>query len=315
MRLPRIKTNDRLTFYHLRARIIGPRHFYPFEKPRIKRMILHYLRKFLKLYFCDLVDFTLMGNHLHLILRFQPYRRLSQRELERRARDYYHRPVDRPQTPRQWRRFNRRLFDVSEFMRNLDGAIARDYNDTNDRRGSLFIDRFGASILTTPADVINCMIYLDLNPVRAGLVDRPEDWEWGATRYRVEGGDPHLVSLRELMPGRSLEERRQEYKWRLYWRGSVGGEEGKRQIPDEVIEAEIRRGAEYGQDLERQRWLTQGVVIGGYDTVAQWLEKLRRRMIYRRQREPVQQRNGACFTLRPQRTRRWDLADTAVPDG
>lgn len=314
MRLPRIKTPDRVTCYHLRARIIGPRHFYPFEKPRIKRMILHCLNKFLRLYCCQLVDFNIMGNHIHLILRFQPYRRLSKRELHRRACAYYRRPADRPQTPRQWRRFNRRLFDVSEFMRNLDGAIARDYNDSHNRRGSLFIDRFGASILATPAAVLNCMIYLDLNPVRAHLIDRPEDWEWGAARLRVEGGDGHLVSLRELMPGRSLQQCRAEYKWRLYWRGSIGGEEGKREIPAAVIEAEIKRGMEYGQDLERQRWLTQGVVVGGYDTVAEWLEKLRRRLIYRQQREPVQQRNGT-FTLRPQRTRRWDLAEATAPPG
>lgn len=315
MRLPRIKTPDRVTTYHIRARISGPRRWYPLQKQVVRSFIIRCVNRFLKLYFCRLVDLDIMGTHIHLIVRFEPYRKLSRRELHRRARAYYSRPVDRPQTQREWIRFNYRLFDVSAFMKNVEGAIVRWFNRKYDRRGSLFGERFASTILETDSDVLNCMFYVDLNPVRAGLVDRPEDWKGGTTWRRIEGKDEGMVPLTELMPGKTIEECRKEYKLKLYWRGAIGGEEGKRQIPDEVIEEELERGFEFGWGLDRHRWVSKGVVAGSYDTVSEWLTKLRKRVIYRKRVDPIEQLGGRCYTLRPQRKRRWDLAEAAVVPG
>jgi len=43
-----------------------------------------------------------------------------------------------------------------------------------------FIGRLGAN----PKSPINCLAYIDLNPIRAGLVDRPEEYGWSCLVYR-----------------------------------------------------------------------------------------------------------------------------------
>jgi putative transposase len=37
--------------------------------------------------------------------------------------------------------------------------------------------------------LINCLAYIDLNPIRAGLVDRPEDYRWNSLGYHIQTGN------------------------------------------------------------------------------------------------------------------------------
>ena len=116
-RQPRFLISDQDTWYHLMSRVAGPRTWFPFqEDPAAAEQFMRILLRYLSVYGCELLDFVLMGNHFHLLVRFLAFRRLSLRELKRRAARLYPRPADRPQTPHQWRRFNRRLFSVSSFM-------------------------------------------------------------------------------------------------------------------------------------------------------------------------------------------------------
>jgi hypothetical protein len=62
-------------------------------------------------------------------------------------------------------------------MRNIQSAFARWYNQTYDRRGRFWGGRFKSVYLQDSNAVLDCMLYVDLNPVRAGLVERPEDWK------------------------------------------------------------------------------------------------------------------------------------------
>jgi hypothetical protein len=76
-------------------------------------------------------------------------------------------------TEEEWERFRQRLFDVSELMRNIQSSFARWYNRSYDRRGRFWADRFKSVFLETETAVLDCMLYVELNPVRAGLVERP----------------------------------------------------------------------------------------------------------------------------------------------
>jgi hypothetical protein len=86
-------------------------------------------------------------------------------------------------TDEQWERFRQRLFDVSELMRNIQAAFARWYNRTYDRRGRFWADRFKSVYLEKGNAVLDCMLYVELNPVRAGLVERPEEWVGSTSPY------------------------------------------------------------------------------------------------------------------------------------
>ncbi len=310
MRLPRLKTLDRQTDYHVCSRIVGPLDWYPLHDPVVQWEYRRILFRYVELYFCRLWAWSLMGDHSHTGLRFEAYRRLSQRRLESIAERFYPRTTDRPKTRREWRRFNHRLFDVSELMRNVNGDFATWFNRRFHRRGSLFAGRFKSVMITDPKAVIDVMLYIDLNPVRAGLVKRPEDWEVGSVRARLERKDGYLVPLAEILLNTPVDECVHEYRWRLYWRGAIPSKEGQAAIPVQVVNAELERGLQAGTYLEQRQELTRGVVIGPRALVLEWLDELRRRGIYRRLHQPVPVAAGSWNVLRPQRSRAKALRET-----
>jgi len=68
---------------------------------------------------------------------------------------------------------------VSDEMRLLQGAFARAFNKRHDRRGAVWESRFKSKLIDDHSHLLEAIRYVALNPVRAGLVDKPEDWPWG----------------------------------------------------------------------------------------------------------------------------------------
>jgi REP element-mobilizing transposase RayT len=74
--------------------------------------------------------------------------------------------------------FRKRFCDLSCFVKELKERFSRWYNKHNCRRGTLWMDRF-KSVLVEDGEALRTMaLYIDLNPVRAGLVDDPKDYRW-----------------------------------------------------------------------------------------------------------------------------------------
>ena len=82
---------------------------------------------------------------------------------------------------------------------NLVG-FARYYNRRHDRRGYFWGDRFKSVIVDKGETLVNCLAYIDLNPMRAGLVDRPEDYRWNSLGYHLqtENKDQSLYTYRDI---------------------------------------------------------------------------------------------------------------------
>jgi len=84
-------------------------------------------------------------------------------------------------------RFKKRFCDVSLFVKELKERFSRWYNKQNGRRGTLWMDRF-QSVLVEDGKALETMAaYIDLNPVRAGLVDDPALSEWTGYGEAVGG--------------------------------------------------------------------------------------------------------------------------------
>jgi REP element-mobilizing transposase RayT len=60
----------------------------------------------------------------------------------------------------------------------VNGAHARLFNKRHERRGPVFERRYADRPVTRDAHLLQAIRYVALNPVRAGLVVRPQDWEW-----------------------------------------------------------------------------------------------------------------------------------------
>ena len=298
-RTPRIKIGDQDTFYHITARVIGTPDWFPFADSAARNKLLSLIRKYTRAYFCRVASFSLMSNHYHLLVRFQAARKLSRKELRERATLLYPDPEKVLKTDHQWERFNRRLFDLSEMMRNIQGAYTKWYNRKNGRRGSLWDGRFGSTIPLDQEAVQETLAYIELNPVRAGLVSRPEDYVSSSAFLRHIGADDWLMSIDELFEGA---DQMQSYRGFLYYRGFEGGSKEGARIPARILQQEQQRGFNrQGIYRKRLRYFAEGLVLGSEEKIRDWISDFRRRGRYLRRSNPIPHLDGLAFTLREQR--------------
>ncbi len=86
------------------------------------------------------------------------------------------------------RRFTKRMYDLSEFMKTLLQRFTRWFNRTHKRSGTLWEDRFKSVIVESGTAARTMAAYIDLNPVRAGMVEDPADYRWSSYGEAVGGG-------------------------------------------------------------------------------------------------------------------------------
>lgn len=72
--------------------------------------------------------------------------------------------------------------NLSSGMRRLNGVYTQKFNHRNEQVGHLFQGRFKAILVDRDAYFLELCRYIVLNPVRAGLVDAPEDFAWSSYR-------------------------------------------------------------------------------------------------------------------------------------
>ena len=154
---------------------------------------------------CILLAYVVMSNHFHLLLEVPPFPEggISDEELLVRLRS-----VDAPgqvdaiarelaaaraagdvaQVATIHSRFTYRMHDLSEFMKTLVQRFSRWYNREHDRHGTLWEERFKSVIVESGAAARTMAAYIDLNPVRAGMVEDPGDYRWSSYGEAVGGG-------------------------------------------------------------------------------------------------------------------------------
>jgi hypothetical protein len=200
---------------------------------------------------------------------------------------------------KQWRVFNRRVFHVSELMRNVGQAFTRWYNRRHCRKGSFWAGRFRSS---ETHDLEGVVHYVELNAVRAGLVSLPEQWRYGSAWMRAHGQDGWLMPLEELIQTQDRAKAEQIYWTRLYWCGTRPSKETDAVIPVELALEMEQRQFPRGCYLNRYEGFSRGLAIGGRETIQARLEACREARIYQRRAHPIPLGVGDLYALRPQRS-------------
>ena len=86
------------------------------------------------------------------------------------------------------KRYTRRMHDLSEFMKSLLERFTKWFNRKHSRSGTLWEDRFKSVIVESGVAARTMAAYIDLNPVRAGMVADPADYRWSSYGEAVGGG-------------------------------------------------------------------------------------------------------------------------------
>ena len=76
---------------------------------------------------------------------------------------------------------------ISKLMQSLGGRFVAYVNHNYQRTGTLWEGRYKASLVAEDSYFLTCMRCIELNPVRAGIVDHPGDYRWSSCRYNAFG--------------------------------------------------------------------------------------------------------------------------------
>jgi hypothetical protein len=308
-RLRRYKLEDRAATYHVSARVVARKGEYPLADPVHSEHLLELIEHYTSIYFCSPSSFCILGNHYHLVVHFEEPREVDRAELRHRADALYPSAAGQKEVDEwleaDWQRLNARLFDLSELMRNIQGVYAAWYNRLNDRRGAFWAGRFSSTELCDPQRQLDCMLYVELNPCRAGLVTRPEEHRHTSLHLREIGEDHWLQPLREILTPDTEPEALRDYRYRVYHRGAVPTKAGQAAIPPHILADEVARGFETsGVFRKRLRHFSEGLAIGSRTKIRELLGDLRRAGVYLRRRHPIPQLAGQHYSLREQRRAR-----------
>lgn len=90
---------------------------------------------------------------------------------------------------------------LPRMMQALGRRYAQYFNRRHTRTGTLWEGRYRATVIQTERYLLACMVYIDLNPVRAGMVARPADYPWSSHRHYAGFGTDRRVTPHALIWG------------------------------------------------------------------------------------------------------------------
>lgn len=104
---------------------------------------------------------------------------------------------------------------LASFMKRVAGRMTRYRNHLEGRSGTLWESRYKSSPVQRDSYLLACCRYIELNPVRAGMVQHPEDYPWSSFRQRM--GEPSALATLDLDPcylalGEDDSQRRERYR-------------------------------------------------------------------------------------------------------
>jgi REP element-mobilizing transposase RayT len=262
---------------------------YPLEDVE-KDVFVSLTKKLSLLYFVEILGFCCMGNHFHLLVRMRPDSDFSDADMLKRLAVFY--GEDKVFGEGQLPFFRQKLSSLSEFVREIKVSFARFYNKRHGRRGYFWGDRFKSVVVEKGETLINCLAYIDLNPVRAGLVMRPEEYRWNSIGYHVQTDNKdNFLSLDfglQEFGVKDEKERLQRYRRFLYETGAM--DTGKGSALNAGIVSKEREKEFQVTRLERfkyrTRYFTDSGIIGGKAFVLEIYRKVKAGIDSRKEKNP-----------------------------
>lgn len=176
-------------------------------------------------------------------------------------------------------RYRKRFCDLPLFVKELKERFSRWFNKHHGRKGTLWMDRY-KSVLVEDGDALRTMAaYIDLNPVRAGIVEDTKDYRWCGYAEAVAGSkrarrglcrvlDRPLDSWERKPQGKSLTSAGKYRCW-LFGEGQEVEQATSARARRGVSKKKVRQVLDRGGQLNRAellrcrvRYFSDGVAIG-----------------------------------------------------
>jgi len=234
MALPRSKyvQEGQEGVYHCFSRCVRRAFLYGFDPltgrdfSHRKAWLVERLRYLAAVFAIEVCAYAVMENHYHIILRTRPDMVVlwSDREVATRWLTLFPRHRDPNGTPlppgekevcaladcrERIAELRGRLSSLSWFMGRLNEFIARAANKEDAVKGRFWESRFKCQALLDDAAIAACMVYVDLNPIRAGLAETPEGSDFTSIQERIHtwqkgamtGASAATETAQDMQPG------------------------------------------------------------------------------------------------------------------
>ncbi|ODS34516.1 MAG: hypothetical protein SCARUB_00393 [Candidatus Scalindua rubra] len=178
---------------------------------------------------CKIYAYCLMTNHIHLIV--DPGKKIE---------------------------------NLSLLMKRVSGRQTRYVNKLEKRSGTLWEGRYKSSPINKNEYLLACCRYVELNPVRAAIVNEPEKYKWSSYRYKVGMEDHYWLDLDQSYMDLGLTKKEREARYKEWVKDA---------IPDG--ECELIRKA-----------VLRGQLTGSHRFVEDVAEKIGRRIKFQGQGRP-----------------------------
>jgi putative transposase len=201
-------SENKPVFYHCLSRVVDRRFVLGVEEKEKFRTLMRMQENFTG---CRAVSYCVMDNHFHILLEVPPMPKegLSDKELLKRLSALYGEAFvaevaaelvearlkvkkgmgeEAVLAGRIHERFTYRMHNLGEFMKGLLQRYTQWHNRIHSRTGRLWEDRFKSVIVEDGAAAKTMAAYIDLNPVRAGMVKDPADYRWSSYGEAIGGG-------------------------------------------------------------------------------------------------------------------------------
>jgi len=200
-------------FYHCISRVVDRRFVLGAREKEKFRALMRMYEKFSG---CRVTSYCLMDNHFHLLIEVPPMPKndesnagLSDAELLQRLSALYNEAFvatvakeladarklvkaglaeESVVVAQIHARYTYRMHDLGEFMKGLLQRYTQWHNRIHERSGRLWEDRFKSVIVEDGIAARTMAAYIDLNPVRAGLVKDPAEYRWSSYGEAIGGG-------------------------------------------------------------------------------------------------------------------------------
>ncbi len=278
-------------FFHCVSRVVDRRFIFGEPEKEVFRGIL---RKCEIFYGLRVLTYCVMSNHFHILLEVPEPQELREEDVLLRVASLYPEKfvISLRRDIRAFRdaglgeraqalldNFTRRMWSLSNFMKSLKQRFSSFYNRNHKRSGTLWEERFRSVIVEgEEAALLTMALYIDLNPVRAGIVPDPADYYYSGYAEAVCGGETARAGIKSLVswkpgPWKTVQA---EYRRLLY---ATGEETSVRRgfARDDMAEVEFAKGElPSGAALrQRIRYLSHGVILGSRSFIDGWVEKNR----------------------------------------
>ena len=303
MRLPRLILEPEACAYHIVSRTIDQKWF--LDTPKRRDRIVQMIRACVTLYGANLINFSVLSNHFHLLCNMskeenrQPLTKATllnvakvlyssdyvtdlRQEFERAEK------IDK-QTGDNWHtqniinRYENRRGCLSNFVGEVKERIAKYINKQHNRSGVVWDGRFHDTIVEHELESLSAVsAYIDLNSIRAGIVDKPEDYRWCGYAAALAGSRQAQQGIAQIYAHRggskkpSWNQIRGEYRQTLFEKGleiledPESGVKGRLGFTAEQVEGEIRKNGKLSKGevlLHRVRYFTNGTIIGSAEFI------------------------------------------------